>query len=314
MLREFGVFGALIVALLIYLQLDAEFPGNQGLLIALSVAMVAGFGIYTQTFGRGLMGILILIMVPLATTEIGTDGWISGIMAGAVNFDAGWILVYTSVIMMGLRFLAGPIVHALQPLPLLIISCILAIAGLAALSGANGVAMIFVAATLYALGKTFFWPTMLGIVSEQTPKGGALTLNAVSGIGMLAVGVLGFPLIGALQANKEISEVSKVDAPGLVANGALVEDATEAKSIYQIIPYSVLSEEVVEEKLANANEGTKKAVATARAGSAPKALMSMTIFPFIMLIAYIGIYMYFKGRGGYKPIELEADGGASSDD
>ena len=33
MLREFGVFGALIVALLIYLQLDAEFPGNQGLLI-----------------------------------------------------------------------------------------------------------------------------------------------------------------------------------------------------------------------------------------------------------------------------------------
>jgi hypothetical protein len=231
MLREFGVFGALIVALLIYLQLDSEFPGNQGLLIALSVAMVAGFGIYTQTFGRGLMGILILIMVPLATTEIGTDGWISGIMAGAVSFDAGWILVYTSVIMMGLRFLAGPIVHALQPLPLLIVSCILAIAGLAALSGANGVAMIFVAATLYALGKTFFWPTMLGIVSEQTPKGGALTLNAVSGIGMLAVGVLGFPLIGALQANKEISEVSKVDAPGLVANGALVEDATEAKSI-----------------------------------------------------------------------------------
>ena len=88
------------MALLIYLQLDAEFPGNQGLLIALSVAMVAGFGIYTQTFGRGLMGILILIMVPLATTEIGTDGWISGIMAGAVSFDAGWILVYTSVIMM----------------------------------------------------------------------------------------------------------------------------------------------------------------------------------------------------------------------
>ena len=75
-----------------------------------------------------------------------------------------------------------------------------------------------------------------------------------------------------------------------------------------------MSEEVVEEKLADANEGTKKAVAAARAGSAPKALMSMTIFPFIMLIAYIGIYMYFKGRGGYKPIELEADGGSSSDD
>jgi hypothetical protein len=27
--------------------------------------------------------------------------------------------------------------------------------------------MIFVAATLYAVGKSFFWPTMLGVVAEQ---------------------------------------------------------------------------------------------------------------------------------------------------
>ena len=158
MLREFGVFGALIVALLIYLQLDAEYPGNEILFAAICGAMVVAFGVYTQHFGRGLMGVLIVIMMPLATTEIGTDGWISGIMANAVEFDAGWILVYTSVIMMGLRFLAGPIVHALQPLPLLIVSCILAIAGLAALSGAAGTAMIFLAATLYALGKHFSGP------------------------------------------------------------------------------------------------------------------------------------------------------------
>ena len=131
---------------------------------------------------------------------------------------------------------------------------------------------------------------------------------------MLAVGVLGFPLIGALQANKEISEVSKVDAPGLVANGDLVEGATEAKKIYQIIPYSVLSTEVVEEKLASASPETKDAVDAARKGSAPKALMSMTIFPLMMLIAYIGIFMYFKSRGGYKPIELDSGGGSSSDD
>jgi hypothetical protein len=194
------------------------------------------------------------------------------------------------------------------------VSCVLAIAGLAALSGASGTGMIFVAATLYALGKTFFWPTMLGIVSEQTPKGGALTLNAVSGIGMLAVGVLGFPLIGALQANKEISEVSKVDAPGLVANGDLVEGTTDAKNIYSIINYSVLNDDVVEEKLASASPETKDAVDAARKGSAPKALMSMTIFPLSMLIAYIGILMYFKSRGGYKPIELDVSGGSSSDD
>ncbi|MCH2024903.1 MAG: MFS transporter [Verrucomicrobiales bacterium] len=312
MLSEFGVFGALVVSVLIYLQLDTEFPGQQTLFLVLCIGFVAFFGVYTQSLGRGLMGILILIMMPLATTEIGTDGWISGIMAGAVTFDAEWILVYTSVIMMGLRFLAGPIVHALSPLPLLILSSVLAIAGLWALAATAtaGATMIFVAATLYALGKTFFWPTMLGIVSEQTPKGGALTLNAVSGIGMLAVGVLGFPFIGAIQANKEISEVAKTAAPGLVENGQVVSDAKEGKDIYKIINYEVLSENAVTEKLADADQDTKDKVATARKDSGPKALATMTVFPLSMLIAYIAIYMYFRNRGGYKPIEL--DGGNES--
>ena len=121
-------------------------------------------------------------------------------------------------------------------------------------------------------------------------------------------------MIGALQANKEISEVSKVDAPGLVANGDLVEGTTDAKNIYSIINYSVLNADVVEEKLASASPETKDAVQAARDGSAPKALMSMTIFPLSMLIAYIGIFMYFKSRGGYKPIELDVSGGSSSDD
>ncbi len=325
MLKEFGFFGALIVGFLIFIQLDEiatkvledgtkEHPYRTIILIG-SILMVGAFTIYTKSFGRPLMGILTLIMIPLATTEIGTDGWISGIMAGAVSFDAGWILVYTSVIMMGLRFLAGPIVHALNPLPLLIISSILAIAGLAALSGANGVALIFVAATLYALGKTFFWPTMLGIVSEQTPKGGALTLNAVSGIGMLAVGVLGFPLIGAFQANKEITEVEKIEVPGLVQNGSLINEAKEEGKMYlDLVSYDKINKSIVEEKLTSASPETKDAVQAARDGSAPKALLNMCIFPLSMLIAYIGIYMYFKSRGGYKPIELDSEGGSSSDD
>ena len=48
------------------------------------------------------------------------------------------------------------------------------------------------AAAVFAVGITYFWPTMLGVVSEQTPKGGALTLNAISGIGMGAHDVTGF--------------------------------------------------------------------------------------------------------------------------
>ena len=215
--------------------------------------------------------------------------------------------------MMILRFFAGPIVKKLTPLGLLVVSAILAIAGLVALSGAPGVAMIFGAATLYALGKdNFFWPTMLGVVSEQTPKGGALTLNAISGIGMLAVGVLGFPYIGALQANKEIASVAKLPAaaevPGLIVDGKLAPAVLEEKNIYDVIDYKKLNGDAMDE-LVNSAPADKKetigaSISDARKGSAQKALFNMAIFPLIMLVAYILLFLYFKSKGGYKPINV----------
>ncbi|MDB4698437.1 hypothetical protein OAF02_03605, partial [Akkermansiaceae bacterium] len=301
-----------VVAILMFLQLDEAIKGYSLTWMVLCAAMAIGLGGYTRSLGRPLMLVLILLMTPLATTEIGTDGWISGIMGKVVTFDAGWILVYTSVIMMVLRFYAGPIVHRLQPLPLLILSSVLAIAGLLALSNASGVGLIFAAATLYALGKTFFWPTMLGIVSEQTPRGGALTLNSVSGIGMLAVGVLGFPYIGALQEKKAVSELAALEeaqsVPGLVVDGNVASEALQEKSIYyNSISYQSLEGEKVDALIANQNQDVKDAVAASQDGSGQKALANMAIFPLIMLITYVIMYLYFKGKGGYKPLELSAE-------
>jgi MFS family permease len=312
MLGEFGFGGAAVVAILMFLQLDEAIAGHSNTWMILCAAMAIGLGVYTRSLGRPLMFVLILLMTPLATTEIGTDGWISGIMGKVVTFNAGWILVYTSVIMMVLRFYAGPIVHRLQPLPLLILSSILAIAGLVALSGASGPNLIFAAATLYALGKTFFWPTMLGIVSEQTPRGGALTLNSVSGIGMLAVGVLGFPYIGALQEKKAVSELASLEeaqnVPGLVVDGSVASEALQDKSIYYgSISYQSLEAEKVDALIADQSKEVKDAVAASQDGSGQKALANMAIFPLIMLITYVIMYFYFKGKGGYKPLELSAE-------
>ena len=315
MLSEFGILGAAVVGFLLALQLIQSFPDiNQYVWWGVSAVFVLAFGAYTQSLGRALMFILILIMMPLATTEIGTDGWISGIMEKAVTFHAGWILVYTSAIMMILRFFAGPIVKTLTPLGLLILSSILAIAGLMALSGAKGVAIIFGAATLYALGKTFFWPTMLGIVSEQTPKGGALTLNAISGIGMLAVGVLGFPYIGALQANKAITEVAQMEqassVAGLLDGDKVSDSALEDKAIYGIIKYKNLDDAKVEQLIEKADLGDEKVAAiqdgivAAKAEGGQKALFNMAIFPAFMLVCYLLIWMYFKSKGGYKPLVI----------
>ena len=319
MLGEFGVLGAIIVGLLVTLQLmdfasqgGVEVTANQKyLFVAIGIAIVVGFGMYTKALGNKLLFFLVLIMMPLATTEIGTDGWIGGIMESVAEgrFHPGWVLVYTSAIMMVLRFYAGPIVHKLQPLPLLAISALLAIAGLYTLSFTEGM-VIFVAATLYGVGKTFFWPTMLGVVSEQTPKGGALTLNAISGIGMLAVGTLGFPYIGALQDGKQIESITGNDA--IVAQAPSLKDGnfTTSKSIYEVIKYDAvddvaltarLSQDIQDpEKLKSINEEISKA----RGGSAQGALADMAIFPVIMLVAYLILLFHFKNKGGYKPIEL----------
>ncbi|HEV8605921.1 MAG TPA: MFS transporter [Tepidisphaeraceae bacterium] len=332
MLAEFGVLGAAIVGFLLILQfMDffsgiAAFQGAGGtlapwakwLFIAVGVAIVLAFGAYTRSLGRPFLFFMILIMIPLATTEIGTDGWITSIMEGvaAGKFHPGWVLVYTSIIMVIMRFFAGPIVHAISPLGLLAVSAGLAIIGLYTLSFTAGMA-IFVAATVYGFGKTFFWPTMLGVVSEQTPKGGAMTLNAISGIGMLAVGVLGFPYIGALQADKKIEAIAATSAaksvPGLVvAEGKLSPDVLDDRHIYEVIHYKVVNDDKLNARIAMLPSDKKTEIASAGASSSQRALKNMAVFPGIMLVGYIILIGYFVTKGGYKAQVLTGHG--ASDD
>jgi len=298
MLAEFGGFGAFIGFGLIAWQLADVFPKYQWVIFGAAAAGWLGFIAYTQSFGRLIMAYLIIIMMPLAITEIGTDGWITGLMQDpmkAEGYNAGWVLVYTAAIMTVLRFFAGPIVHALSPIGLLIVSSALAIAGLFALSkcGSAGLAAIFAAATLYGVGKTFFWPTMLGITSEQCPKGGALTLNAISGIGMIAVGVLGFPLIGAIQESTA-SAVLKEKNPTVAAQ--VVQEQKK---------FGLSYEAIMPDKVATVDaQGDKDAIAAATKEGQFDALAKMALFPTFMLICYIILWIYFKTRGGYKAQDI----------
>jgi MFS family permease len=118
MLGEFGAFGAFVAFGLIFMQLGQVFGWSEGNLRyaapVLTAIVTVGFGLYTRSVGRAIMAFLIIIMMPLATTEIGTDAWISGLMEKPmeeVGRNPVWVLVYTSAIMMVLRFFAGPIVH-----------------------------------------------------------------------------------------------------------------------------------------------------------------------------------------------------------
>ena len=236
-------------------------------------------------------------MMPLATTELGTDGAITGIMGGVME-NPLYILIYTSALMAVLRFFfAGPIVQKLTPIGLLIASSAFAIAGLFFLSTSTTAVMIFIFATLYGIGKTFFWPTMLGVVSEQCPKGGALTLNAIAGIGMLTVGIIALPLIGKMQEDSVASKIQKE-----------TYDSISKESEYFLGKYTAVDPDKLNALEADKKKTLEDEIAEAKQG----ALSKMTVFPFIMLLAYIGLFLYFRSKGGYKTIELGEGGGGAA--
>jgi hypothetical protein len=153
---------------------------------------------------------------------------------------------------------------------------------------------VFAAATLFGVGITFFWPTILGLTTEQCPKGGALTLNAVGGIGMLAVGILGLPFIGYLQESSATKQLSS-------ANPALYQIVTVEKNYllgqYQAID-PVKSAAVTDEK----SQGDLKAATTTGQFNA---LAKMASFPLFTLACYLALIFYFKARGGYRPVQLQ---------
>ncbi len=212
MLKEFGWASCFIVSFFTVLAIDTV-PVSLGwyaqskaiYLIAAFIAAIASvlFQLKVKSFGQPLFVFLLLVMILLATTELGTDGWMTDIMLSVVGKSVGpWILVLTAVIMFILRFCAGPILHKITPLTLLCVCASIAAMGLVWISMVPvppAVGIVVIGATLYGVGKTFYWPTTLGVVCEQFPKGGAMTINSIAGVGMISVGVIGGSFLGTLQ-------------------------------------------------------------------------------------------------------------------
>ena len=299
MLQEVGILGALIVVALIVRELGRVFGLPDALQVGLVILLVGAYGAYVRTLGRPMFVFLLLVMVPLATTELGTDSWITPLMEpemAEIGLQAGWVLVYTSAIMMILRFFAGPIVHRLSPLGLLAISSLIAACGLVFLSKATG-GGILLAATLYGFGKTFFWPTMLGVVAEQFPKGGALTLNTIAGVGMLGVGVVGAAFLGNIQDTAIDGKLSQAN-PALYAS-VVGEERTSVFGKYQPLD---------EKKIQAASEEEQAQITEIQGAAKKSALSTVAIFPVIMLVCYLGLIFYFKSKGGYEAEVLVGHG------
>lgn len=297
MLREFGWGSAYIVTFLIVMgisQMLVAFGLPRLSLTAallLSIAPAAIFAFYVRSFGRPMFIFLMLIMFLLATTELGTDGWIQNIMASVLKnkITGAWFLIYTSSIMFILRFFAGPIVHRISPLGLLAASAAVATIGLYWLGTARPVVgVLFAAATLYGFGKTFFWPTTLGVVSEQYPKGGALLLNAISGVGMIAVGTIGGPAIGTMQDRDFTAAVAQ----------ALPETQPQLLKAEKglFFAYDAIDQKKVKEQ----PEEVQEQILEIQGQTKQRALAKIAVLPAIMFVCYLILIVYFRSRGGYK--------------
>lgn len=134
-------------------------------------------------------------MLLTASTELGTNQWIAALMNN-VTKNPILLLVWVSGIMALARQFGGTLIHNMNPTIVLLVSAILAFTGLLMLGYMTG-NMIFVAAAVFALGVAFFWPSMLGYVSENIPTSGALGLAIMGGIGFLG-GAIAQPALGAI--------------------------------------------------------------------------------------------------------------------
>lgn len=289
-----------------------------------------------KQFAAPLLIFLLIIQAMVGYVELGTDSWIARITGAILDETTGrWLFVYTSALMFVLRFVAGPIVHKISPLGLLFFSAVFASFGLYTLGGVGTTLAAFAALTIYGLGKTFFWPTMLAVVSERFPQGGAVTLGMVGGVGMLSAGLLGGPGIGFKQdkfASEKLQEVSEDTFTRYKAenentflvfttnglNGqkvaTLSDDGATLASDLEILQAAGGENENLMQ-LDQWWTDQAKAYAADDAGPVEEAtlfgsrmaLKLTAIVPAVMAVCYLLLILYFRSIGGYKALTVDIE-------
>jgi len=172
-----------------YMFLKKEFPQTE--------RVVSGFS-YRDMMKACVSPLFLFMaasMLLTAATELGTNQWISALLAN-VSDNPILLLVWISGIMALARQFGGTVIHNLKSTVVLLVSSILAFIGCLLMGYTSG-ALVFASAGIFALGIAFFWPSMLGFVSENIPQSGALGLAIMGGVGFLG-GAIAQPVMGAI--------------------------------------------------------------------------------------------------------------------
>ena len=282
----------------------------------LAVAIVTRFSI-----GSFLLFILFIAHALVGAVELGTDSWIQNITGNILTSEQGkWLFVFTSMLMFALRFCAEFIEKkiGLSPVGILLVCAVLACAGLNLASGITTFAGALLALTVYGIGKTFFWPTMLAVASDRFPRTGALAISIMGGVGMMSAGLIGAPGLGyskdrfageALQqANASAFEAYKAEKPSqflpLIFSEATGLDGKKLGDVQKKFSDAVQGGQERDAAF-QALTPDERALLEASIAGDRKTLVADSAIPATMAVIYLGLLLHFKSIGGYKPLHLD---------
>jgi MFS family permease len=239
-----------------YLFFKLKFPVSERV-----AAGVSSSTMYKSIF-TGLFLFMILCMFGTAITELFTGQWIDVLLKNVTDNALLILTLETGVMVVGRAF-AGPVVRQFSPQGVLLISAVLATLGLYLLGHATG-NMIFVGALVFGMGVCYFWPTMLGFVSENLPKTGAVGMNLMGGAGMFAVSIY------MIFMGKHYDAIVASKLPA----GANLQSYTQAPP----------------------GSGMANTLFEANKAAGPAIINFTMMIPLCLIVAFAGLNLYMRGR------------------
>jgi MFS family permease len=252
------LMATLIIPNLIYgfLAFNSAFP----------VSERVSSGTSSSEMYKSLLNPLFIVMVACmmltAATELGTNQWITALLAN-VGVPSILLLVFINGIMALGRGFAGELAHKLAPTGILLFSAIFSTLGLVLLSYSQGY-LAFFSAAVFAVGVCYFWPTMLGFVSEYLPKTGPMGLSIMGGAGMLSVSFI-LPMMGKRFDN---------NLTGLIPENYILETLKNAAK--------------------NTKEATLWTQINLEAGS--QTLLSVAVLPLFLVFVFACIFIFMRNK------------------
>lgn len=177
---------------------------------------------------RPMFLLLVFCMFLTASVELGPNTWVGVFIEDIVGIRGVLLLVYTSGLMFVLRFFAGPLAKRISSMGILIASSVLSGLGMLWLSYAADAVTLFLAATVWGVGVTYFWPTMLGVTAERFPKGGAFLLGIMGAAGGLFLSYATVPNMGRLHDYYTLKSMPPEVKEKVVIAGRVHQDRVQA--------------------------------------------------------------------------------------